>query len=131
MPRVSLWFFAVAVIYAICGMLWGMHMGETGDHSMLPAHAHWNLLGWVGMSIYGAFYALARDTVPPKFAWATFILANLGMVVLIPFLVIFIQGGEDMNSPYIPELIVGEVLTLLGMISFAVSVWMALLKNRK
>ncbi len=131
MPRVSLWFFAVAVIYAVVGMLWGMEMGTSGDHSLFPAHAHWNLLGWIGMAIYGTFYALARDAASPRLAWATFILANLGTLILIPFLALLLKSGEDLNSPYIPELVAGEVLTLLGMICFAVSVWMGLLKTRK
>jgi len=130
MPRVSLWFFSVAVLYAIVGMLWGMHMGETGDHSLLPAHAHWNLLGWVGMAIYGTFYALTREQASMKLAWTTFALANIGVLVMIPAAVMFMTAGEDPNSPYLMGIIGGSAITLLAMITFAVSVWMVLLKTR-
>lgn len=129
MPRVSLWFFAVAVIYATIGMAWGLHMGASQDHVLYPAHAHWNLLGWVGMSIYGTFYALAREQASQKLAWATFVLANLGALIMAPSLALLLAGGDDPNSPYFMGVGVGAVITILGMITFAVSVWMVLLKK--
>jgi hypothetical protein len=69
MPRVSAAFFAVGVVYLLLGMAWGMHMGEAEDFTMMPAHAHLNLLGWVTMAIYGTFYALTHASLKPKLAW--------------------------------------------------------------
>ena len=129
MPRVSLWFFAVVVIYAIIGMAWGMEMGASGDHSMFPAHAHWNLLGWVSMAIYGTFYALARDAASTKLAWATFVIANVGTLVMVPSVAMVIHDGE--TGPFLMPAIFGGVIVMIGMICFAISVWMVLLKTRK
>ena len=75
MPRVALWFFAVAPIYVLVGMGFGIFMGATENFTLAPAHAHLNLIGWVTMALYGTFYALAREA-SQKLAWATFWLNN-------------------------------------------------------
>lgn len=120
MPRVSAAFFAIGVVYVLAGMFWGMHMGEANDFVMAPAHAHLNLLGWVTMGLYGTFYALTQKTMSHKLAWTNFAISALGVAVMIPFLALFLAGGND--SKYIPGIVVGEVLTVLGMLTFGVSV---------
>ena len=129
MPRVSLWFFAVAVLYAIAGMAWGMQMAGSGDHSMFPAHAHLNLIGWVGMAIYGTFYALARDQTSTRLAWIVFAVSNVGTIIMIPTLAILLAHGED--PQYMMPVAIGAGIVFVGMILFAVSVWMLLLKKPK
>ena len=39
-------------------MALGIIMGISGDHSIYPAHAHLNLLGWVSLFLIGLFYRL-------------------------------------------------------------------------
>ena len=126
MPRVSLAFFSVAALYAVIGMSWGIIMGATDDHSMFPAHAHLNLLGWVTMSIYGIFYALAAARASQRLAWINFALSNLGLVIMIPSLALILRYGE--LPQYIVPIIIGEILTVAGMISFGVSVWSMFLR---
>ena len=57
--------FRMAVLCLIAGMLWGLHMAISQDHSAHPAHAHLNLLGWVCLFLFGIYYrlhpALERD----------------------------------------------------------------------
>jgi hypothetical protein len=50
--------FRAAVVMVIAGMIWGIAMGITQDHSTLPAHAHLNLLGWVSLFLFGIYYHL-------------------------------------------------------------------------
>src|SRR5579872_5073874 len=50
--------FRTAVLVAIVGMVWGIIMAVSGNHSALPAHAHLNLLGWVSLFLFGIFYRL-------------------------------------------------------------------------
>ena len=127
MPRVSAAFFAMGVVYVLIGMLWGMHMGEANDFVMAPAHAHLNLLGWVTMALYGVFYALTQKTMSPRLAWANFAVSALGVIVMIPFLALYLGAGND--SKYIPGIVVGEILTVLGMLIFAASVTRELLRK--
>jgi hypothetical protein len=127
MPRVSAAFFAVGVVYVLAGMFWGMHMGEAQDFVMAPAHAHLNLLGWVTMGLYGTFYALTQRTMSSMLAWINFAVSALGVVVMIPFLALFLGSSND--PKYIPGIVVGEVLTVLGMLIFGASVARELLRK--
>src|SRR5215475_9149424 len=126
MPRVSLWFFAVAPIYVLIGMGTGIYMGAANNFTLAPAHAHLNLIGWVTMALYGTFYALARDA-SPKLAWTTFWLNNVAISVMFPSLGMVLTFGERSN--FIAPLIISEFLAFAAMACFAVSVWMVLLKG--
>jgi hypothetical protein len=128
MPRVSVAFFAFGVVLVLIGMGWGMQMGAANDFTMAPAHAHLNLLGWVTMALYGTFYALTRQTMSARLAWTNLIVSALGVLVLIPSLALYLGHGND--PKYIPVMVVGEVLTVLGMLIFAVSVGRELLRPR-
>ncbi|MEP9399406.1 hypothetical protein [Mesorhizobium sp. KR2-14] len=50
--------FRAAVLLALVGMVWGIVMAISQDHSTMPAHAHLNLLGWVSLFLFGIFYRL-------------------------------------------------------------------------
>jgi cbb3-type cytochrome oxidase subunit 1 len=50
--------FQSAVVLAVAGMVWGLVMAISGDHSTMPAHAHLILLGWVSLFLFGIFYHL-------------------------------------------------------------------------
>jgi hypothetical protein len=127
MPRVALWFFAVAPIYVLIGMCLGIYMGASEDHSLYPAHAHLNLIGWATMGLYGTFYALARDA-SRKLAWTTFWLNNLGIVVMFPSLAMVLKFGE--LPTYLVPLVISEFLVLGAMLCFVASVWGVLLRSK-
>lgn len=122
MPRVSQLFFAVAVICGIAGMAWGIHMAESGVHNQYPAHAHLNLLGWVGSAIYGTFFALN----PGRFrrtAWVVLLLNTIGVAVMIPCLAMFYAEGNSPTSPYLMPLGIATFVVLAGMVAFATAVF--------
>ena len=50
--------FRAAVLMVVAGMIWGIVMGISQDHSTFPAHAHLNLLGWVSLFLFGIYYHL-------------------------------------------------------------------------
>jgi hypothetical protein len=56
--KASILSFRAAVLMVIAGMIWGIVMGISQDHSTLPAHAHLNLLGWVSLFLFGIYYHL-------------------------------------------------------------------------
>jgi len=117
MPRVSKAFFTVAVLCGLAGMAWGMHMGKSGDHSMMPAHAHLNLLGWVGLAIMGGFYALPGTLKGGWLPWTNLVLSAYGaisMAVLLPKVLTGKLSGAVMVTTEIP--------IVLGMLLFLVAV---------
>jgi hypothetical protein len=126
MPRVALWFFAVAPLYVLVGMSFGIFMGITQDFSLAPAHAHLNLLGWVTMALYGTFYALAREA-SRKLAWTTFWLNNIAVCVMFPSLAMVLKFGDQ--SSFTMPLALSEFLLVGAMLSFTISVWSVLLKS--
>jgi len=39
-----------AVVYLVMGVGLGIYMGASGDHVMVPVHAHLNLLVWASLA---------------------------------------------------------------------------------
>ena len=127
MPRVSAAFFTVGALCVLVGMFWGMHMGEANNFQLAPAHAHLNLLGWVTMALYGTFYALTAQTMSPRLAWINFLLSLAGILVMIPSLAIFLSTS---NRDLIMVMVLGEVLSVLALLTFLISVLRELVRRR-
>ena len=53
--KASILSFRAAVLMVIAGIIWGIVMGISQDHSTMPAHAHLNLLGLGVSSSSSAF----------------------------------------------------------------------------
>ena len=119
MPRISLAFFSVATVCALTGMVWGSYMGASHDHSMMQAHAHLNLLGWVSLAIMGAFYALPGAPPAGRLAWANFALSSAGAVLMVPMLAYLLQGHEAQMGPFMP---IPEALCILGLLAFLANI---------
>jgi len=115
MQSVARNFFTLAIVYALCGMALGLHMGMSGDHSQAPTHAHVMLAGWVTSALFSYFYYLfpaagARTAAAIHF-WLTAI-SGIGLVGSLYFVT---AGNEAME----PVLGVASIGFLLGMILFA------------
>jgi uncharacterized membrane protein len=128
MPRISAAFFMFGVLCVLAGMLLGMRMGASNNMVLAGAHAHLNLVGWATMALYGTFYALTRDT---KLLWLpriNFVLSAVGTIVMIGFLIPFLSNGND--PKYVPGMAAGEGLTVLGLLTFAISVVREMFRKR-
>ncbi|HEY7977109.1 MAG TPA: hypothetical protein VID67_02870 [Rhizomicrobium sp.] len=128
MPRVSAAFFAVGILCVLGGMFLGMHMGATHNMTLAQAHAHLNLVGWASMALYGTFYALERETIVMRLAWLNFIVSTIGILVMIPALIMFLNGGND--PAWVPMMSAGEGIVAFGALIFAVSVFRELFRRR-
>ena len=116
MPRLPLAFFSAAAICALGGMAWGVYMGSTQDFTMMPAHAHLNLVGWASLAIMGTFYALSGKA--GRLGWINFFLSAGAVVVMIPSLALMLGG----NPAAEPAVIAGSLLAVLGMAAFVIVV---------
>lgn len=86
MSKITVWFIKSALIYLLLAMLLGLHMAVSGTaYPYRPIHAHFNLLGWMSMMIYGVgYHILPRFSGKPLYSdrlaeWQ-FYLANIGLV---------------------------------------------------
>lgn len=116
MSKLALSFFATAALCALGGMVWGIIMAASGDHGMMPAHAHLNLMGWATLALMGTYYALSGRG--GRLGWVNYALSTLGVVVAIPSLGLVLAGNQAAEK----GATVGAILALLGMAVFAFEV---------
>ncbi|MGI3170205.1 hypothetical protein ACRARG_13725 [Pseudooceanicola sp. C21-150M6] len=106
--------FAVAAICAVIGMAWGIVMSASGDHTLSPAHAHLNLLGWVSLALFGTFYHLVPNAGASMIAKIQAAVAIAGVVLIVPGIAMAInQAGEALAK-------IGSLLTILSMVIFLI-----------
>lgn len=117
MKSIATRFFATAAIFVLAGMAWGIQMSATGDHLLSPAHAHLNLIGFVIMAVYGAYYALTPAAAGTRMAELHYWLHTATVIVLVPGIVLAItERGEGLA-------ITGSFMAVLSMVLF---LWMVL-----
>lgn len=116
MKSLSSMFFVVGAASALVGMIWGIQMSATHDHTLSPAHGHLNLLGFVGMSIFGTYYALSPSAAASALSKVHFGLALASILLLVPGIVLAITGQGEILAK------VGSVLAVLSMVVFGLVV---------
>jgi len=122
-------FFLMAAIYILIGTCWGMYMSVTHDFSTSPAHAHLNLLGFMSLSVMGAFYALLGRNTPGLLVKANFFLNNIGVICMITALTLLFT--QKATIPQLtPLFMLGGPLIILGFATFFAAVVLSF-RNRK
>jgi hypothetical protein len=111
--RLAYWFFIVAVIAGLAGMALGIGMGIAHDFTLMPVHAHVNLLGWASMFLYGLYYR-TEPAAGTRLAQVHFGLATAGLVMMTGGLAAMLQGDERFR----PVTIAGSFLALAAMAVF-------------
>ncbi len=112
MARLPLAFFTAAALCALAGMVWGVVMAASGDHSMMPAHAHLNLLGWATLALMGGFYALTG--AGGRLGWANFAFSVAGVAIAVPSLAMLLSGKAGFEK----GATAGSILAIVGMLTF-------------
>lgn len=128
MPRVSAAFFATGVLCIFVGGAIGIYMAGANDGTYAGIHVHLNLVGWATMALCGTFFALTRGTMSVPLAWITYAILTAGILVFFPAYALFLSHGND--PVYALPMKVGNGLTGLGMLVFAVSVFRELFRRR-
>ena len=112
--RASSLSFQAAVLFVISGMVWGLVMAISEDHSAMPAHAHLNLLGWVSLFLFGVFYHLHPASDRSRLAIAQVWIWILGTVIMIVG-VGLVHTGHLVGDPIAA---VGSIVVLADMLLF-------------
>ena len=116
--RIEKYCIGVAAVAALCGMGLGIFMGMNQDFTLMPAHAHLNLLGWVSMALYGLYYRGARF-LRIRLAWIQAGLATVGFVLMTGALGIYLVTLDHRFSTVIS---IGACLSLVAMALFLIQV---------
>jgi len=106
--------FPAATLLAIAGMIWGIVMAASGDHSAMPAHAHLNLLGWVSLFLFGIFYHL-HPAVDHSRAAIVQVSVWIAATVVLTIGVALIYAGQNVGEAIATA---GAVVVLADMLLF-------------
>ena len=106
--------FQAAVLFVIAGMVWGIVMAISEDHSAMPAHAHLNLLGWVSLFLFGFYYKLHPSLEDAKSAMAQIWIWIIGTIVL-AIGVAMVHTGHPGGDPIAA---IGSFIVLLDTLLF-------------
>jgi hypothetical protein len=117
MKSISYWFIGLGSLFALAGMGFGIYMSSSGDHTLAPAHAHNNLIGFVIMVIYGVFYRLVPAAAVTMLARIHFWISLAGSICIGPGIAMAITGQGEWLA------VVGSILTIVAMAIFAWTVF--------
>jgi peptidoglycan/LPS O-acetylase OafA/YrhL len=111
--------FPAAVLMVVAGMIWGIIMAISEDHSAMPAHAHLNLLGWVSLFLFGLFYHLHPAIDRSRTAMIQVAIWIVGTIIL-TIGVGLVHTGHQSGDPIAA---IGSLIVLAGMLLFG---WLVL-----
>ncbi|MGE5704352.1 MAG: hypothetical protein ACM32O_17640 [Clostridia bacterium] len=66
MTTYSKWLLRIAALYSLIGGFMGSDLAGRKDFTMVPAHAHILVVGWLTLFAYGIFYYLFANTISMK-----------------------------------------------------------------
>lgn len=110
-------FMLIGVLYLLVGIVIGMYMGASGDHTLTPAHAHINLLGFVLMTVFGLTYRLIPAMGSSGLATIHFWLHQVGTLVIVGLLTLLLMGKIPETAMF-PAAPISEALVFLGVAIF-------------
>jgi hypothetical protein len=108
-----------AVVYFIMGVGLGIYMGASGDHVLIPVHAHFNLLGWVSLALIGLIYRQFPKAGSHRLATVQFWLHNVGLLVAMVLLIGLLRGNTALD----PLIGVASVVIGASVVLFAINVF--------
>jgi hypothetical protein len=119
MPRIAELFFKAAITFLILGIAMGLQMSISGEHNVIGAHAHTNLLGWVTMAIFGGYYALNPAKAEARLATVHFWSYIVSVAVMAPSLYLLYLGYAAFEIP----LAIASIIAFLSVGVFAIVVF--------
>ena len=112
--------FRLAAAYFAGGVMLGVVMGASGDHTLMPVHAHINLLGWVSMALFGLIGTAYPSITEGRVAAAQFWMHNLGVPVMLVALALRIRGFPSAEPLIgVASVVVGGSVLLFAWLVFA------------
>jgi hypothetical protein len=118
--------FRIAVLFALAGIVMGIAMAASGDHSLMPAHAHVNLLGWVSLFLFGIYYRLRPEIDARRAAMVQVGVWSVGTAAM----TVAVAGLHLGHKAFVPVASVSSLVVLAGIGLFAWLVFKAEARSR-
>ena len=119
MPKISEFYFRAAIIFLIIGIGLGLYMSISGNHAVIGAHAHINLLGWVTSALFGGYFALNPAKAAGRLPMIQYVIYVVGVAVMGVSLYMLLSG----NAAVEPIVAISSLVTFLGVLIFAWIIW--------
>ena len=110
----------LAVLYVIAGMLLGLYMGISEDHTQHSTHAHLNLAGFVVTFLYGLFFDRHANEAAGLLERGQFVLAHVGVVVMNIGVAVKYARDPELGERFAAP---GSIAVFAGMLLFALIVY--------
>ena len=107
--------FKLAVLFVIAGMAMGIGMAASQDHSIMPAHAHLNLLGWVSLFLFGIYYERRPALDKSRLAMIQVVVWSVGSLLLTVAVAALHLGFTAFD----PVAAIASLIVLVAMVLFA------------
>lgn len=91
-------FFTLAIAYAIGGMILGLYMSISENHTEMPTHAHTMVAGWLMSAVFAFFYHLFPTINMSMLAKLHFWLQGISGVALVVSLFFLLGGNEAIGA---------------------------------
>ena len=114
------WLFRISVSIGLAGMVGGMLMGITQNFLLAPAHAHFILLGFIVMFLSALYYRSVPEAAAGQLAPVQAVVSVVGSI-LFPIGIACVRLGD--RVVYLPVLMAGWFVVLIGMVLFVVIVY--------
>ena len=113
--NVSSLFLRTAVVIAIFGMGLGIVMAASHDYTLMPVHAHMNVIGWVSFFLFGLYYRFVPAAALGLLPRVHYGLSTAGILLMTVFLALLVTGAAWAE----PVVAVSSLMTIAGMAAFA------------
>jgi len=112
-------YFRTAIIFLIAGICVGIYMSMSGNHAVVGAHAHVNLLGWVTSALFGTYLALNPAKAGGRLPGIQYLIYCVGVIAMCVSLFLMLDG----NTGLAPVVAVASIVTFVGVLLFAVIIF--------
>lgn len=112
-------FFKSAILLLIVGLVAGIGMAASHNHTISGAHAHLNLLGFVVSAVYGTYYALDPTRANGRLPILVWGLHTLGTVVMFVALSFVLMGDTALE----PIVAIASLSVLIAAVLFGWTVF--------
>jgi hypothetical protein len=111
--------FRISAAIGLVGIVMGIAMGIRQDFTLMPAHAHLNLVGFIMMFLSALYYRSTPSAAATSLAKTQAITSIVGAVVFPAGIAAVLLGGHG----YEPLAIIGSLIVLASASMFAVVVF--------
>jgi hypothetical protein len=119
MPNLAQIYFRTAILFLIAGICIGIYMSMSGNHAVVGAHAHINLLGWVTSALFGTYLALNPAKASGLLPRVQYFIYVVGVIVMGTSLYLMLDG----NTALVPVVAAASIIAFVGVLLFAVIIF--------